>query len=241
MVDPAEDYRQSHLAKGEDYDSDLAMGNFDTYMTVCEHAILKEELPKLFGGKASCYLDFACGTGRQTQVIEKFADSSWGVDVSESMMEQAKLKCESTIFLHADITKDSIDIPPLDLITAFRFFGNAQDELRHAVLAGLRKLIKPGGYLVINNHRNPCSLHGLMMRVKGDHPGTDLSYWKLKRLYAAYGFELRKVVGIGIWVAMHRLRFNTMERTVLMNLEPLSRLPYVGRFCPDSIVIAQAV
>ena len=39
-----------------------------------------------------------------------------------------------------------------DLVTSFRFFGNAQDELRSSALAAINRHLRPQGYLIINNH-----------------------------------------------------------------------------------------
>ncbi|MEM7404719.1 MAG: methyltransferase domain-containing protein [Pseudomonadota bacterium] len=235
-----DDYRESHLAKGEDYDADLSRGNMDTYMTSCELQILKSLVPRLFPNKIPRYLDFACGTGRITQVVSAMADYSIGLDVSENMISQARGKCPKAEFVIGDITQDDIELEPVDAITAFRFFGNAQDELRTKVLAGLSRIIKPGGYLIVNNHRNPNSLHERLARLKGDTTDTDLSHTKLRELFADQGFEVERTIGIGLWVMMHRLRVDTMQRSFLRKLEPFSRLPFVATLCPDAIVIARA-
>ncbi|MEM7504679.1 MAG: class I SAM-dependent methyltransferase [Pseudomonadota bacterium] len=235
------DYRESHLSKGEDYDADLSRGNMDTYMTTCELRILKSVVPQLFPHKIPRYLDFACGTGRITEVVGAMAELSVGLDVSENMIGQARLKCPQTKFIIGDITQQDIDLEPVDAITAFRFFGNAQDELRIKVLAGLRRVVKPGGYLIVNNHRNPNSLHERLSRLKGETTQTDLSHTKLKELFGDQGFNVERTIGVGLWVMMHRLRVDTMQRVFLQKLEPLSRLPFVSTLCPDAVVIARAV
>lgn len=210
-------------------------------MTDREIRILQEVVPTLFPNGIDRYLDFACGTGRITQVVSQMAHQCIGLDVSENMVEEARAKCPSADFIIGDITKDAIAIEPVDAVTAFRFFGNAQDELRASVLKGLRRIIKPGGVLIVNNHRNPGSLHARLMRLKGERPETDLSHDKLARLFVENDFQVERTIGIGLWVVMHRLRVDTMKRTLLQNLEPLSRLPLASTLCPDAVIIARAV
>ncbi len=234
------DYRYSHLAKGKDYDKALSAGDFNTYMAEREDEILKHILPQLYPNSIPRHLDFASGTGRIVSLVEKMSTTSIGLDVSESMMEQAKQKCKSTQFITGDITEDNLDIEPVDLVTAFRFFGNAQDELRHNVLSELRKLIVSGGYLIINNHRNPYSLHELLLRLKGDFPETDLSYWKLKSMLTEHGFKLVRTIGIGLWVYKYSLKqVDKVNVSKLRVLEPVSRFSLFGPFCPDAILIAK--
>ncbi|NKC10833.1 MAG: methyltransferase domain-containing protein [Gammaproteobacteria bacterium] len=100
-----EDYRGSYLHKGADYGSDLSAGDINTYMTHCENRLLRKLVPRLFPERVPRYLDFACGTGRVTQVTEPMAMQSLGVDVSPNMLEQARQRCPSTQFFQIDITQ----------------------------------------------------------------------------------------------------------------------------------------
>src|SRR3954454_9558254 len=104
------DYRHSHLAKGEDYDRDLSRGDFDTYMTAREREILARIVPRLFPGGVPRYLDFACGTGRITQMMEALSAESFAVNISEAMMDQARRKCARTTFLLRDVTREEAGI-----------------------------------------------------------------------------------------------------------------------------------
>ena len=119
------DYRESHKQRGSSYDKYLADEPFSAYMTEIEHNLLRRIIPSLFSNTLPTYLDFACGTARITSVVSPLTKLSFGVDISESMLEKAKDKCQNTNFIHKDITKDSLDIEQVDLITSFRFFGNA--------------------------------------------------------------------------------------------------------------------
>jgi SAM-dependent methyltransferase len=236
------DYRSSHLSKGADYDRDLQVGDFNTYMAEAERRILDRIVPSLFPDGVPRYLDFACGTGRITSQIEQFADESYGIDVSDSMMKQARSRCAKTTFITQDITQSAVEIPEVDLVTAFRFFGNAEDELRSDVLSGLAGLIKRDGYLVLNNHRNPKSLHGRLRHFKGDQIDIDLSPTKLEHLLNQHGFKIRSSHGIGVWLVMHRLyKPRILASPLATALELLSRIPGAAPLCPDAVIVAQRV
>lgn len=234
------DYRESHKQRGSSYDRYLADEPFSAYMTDIEHNLLRRIIPSLFPNTLPTYLDFACGTARITSVVSPLTKLSFGVDISESMLEKAKVKCPSTTFIHKDITKESLDIEPVDLITSFRFFGNAQDSLRSEVLAKLNILLKKDGYLVINNHRNPWSLKYMLGRLTGGESELDLSPRKLQSLLNKNGFRIKKTYGIGAWVFRNSLIKPRLFNSKLAgNLELFSKLPGVHLISPDAIIIAQ--
>ncbi len=236
------DYRTSHLQKGKDYDAALSKGNFDTYMTQREQKILSSVMTGVFPEKIPRYLDFACGTGRITSLVENFAVVSYGVDLSEQMMEQARQKCKRTDFILKDITKNNLEIEPVNLITAFRFFGNAQDELRRVVFQSLSKLLVNGGFLILNNHRNPYSLLKMLEKLTGGKDPVDLSYYKLKKYLADAGFKIARVYGIGFWMIHHRLNTSRLINSQLVKIiEPISLIPGLSPFCPDSVIVAQKI
>ena len=238
----ATDYRASHLGKGEDYDRDLSRGDFDEYMTQQESRILREIVSKNYPDRIGRYLDFACGTGRVTSQLEKHADKSFGVDVSDSMVSQARTKCEATKFYVQDITAAALGIEQVDLISAFRFFGNAQDDLRVAVLKSLRQLLKDDGVLVFNNHRNPSSIRGVLQRTTGryeDH-AADLSWNKLTCLLDKTGFAVDRCYGIAWWLVMHKLnKPSVFQSSPARWLEPLSRSDMIASRCPAFVCLAR--
>src|SRR5688500_16110062 len=183
-----DDYRSSHQHKGDVYDGVISSSPFERYMDDWEKRHLLRIIPQLFPtGKPRC-LDFACGTGRVTSRVEPMASESYGVDVSESMLNSARAKCRSTTFVCADLTKEDVDLGTFDVVTAFRFFGNAQDELRASALHAIHRRLRPGGYLVMNNHRNPNSFLAVWRRLAVGKAEMDLSLHKLKSLLRAHGF-----------------------------------------------------
>jgi len=238
----AQDYRSSHQQSGAHYDSTLFTTPFDAYMDRWEAQHLAALLPRLYPARIPRYLDFACGTGRITQRVAPLAVESVGVDVSESMLEGARAKCPGTRFLCVDLTRRDTGLGLFDLVTSFRFFGNAQDELRTAALGAIARHVRPGGHLVINNHRNPGALMDVARRMSGGAPELDLSHAKLRTLLRKHGFDIVEAKAIGFW--LFRARLLTAQMLESPRAARFERLfggaAFVPR-APDALLVARKV
>jgi SAM-dependent methyltransferase len=233
------DYRASHLIKGASYDKTLEEHPFDAYMSRREDEVLASLVPRLFPRGVPRYLDFACGTGRALSRVAQYAQESVGVDVSPTMLDQARQKCPGAKLVQLDLTVTDKDFGEFDLITTFRFIGNAQDTLRNSALAALTRRLKPGGYLVLDSHRNPRSLRNLL------HPGTaegqDLHLAKLRGLLTRHGVAVQQTIGIGWWIAFdsqNSQKVLTSRLARVLDAVQVGRTPLV-RFCPDVVVVAR--
>jgi len=237
------DYRNSHLSKGASYDETIFASPFDAYMDKWEGHHLGNILQELFPINIPRYLDFACGTGRITQRIAPIASESYGVDISESMLGKARGKCPDTTFVCADLTQNDVDIGEFDLVTSFRFFGNAQDDLREAALAAINRHLRPGGYLIINSHRNPNTLAGFVHKFtgKGDEELT-LSYAKLKGLLDRHGFEIVARQPIGFWIFRDKLANPAMlDSGLATKLEHIFRFSWLAPWAPDCLLVIRKI
>jgi ubiquinone/menaquinone biosynthesis C-methylase UbiE len=236
----SQDYRAVHLAKGAKYDSTLAASPFDHYMAVWERHHLPTIVRRLFPDGPRRYLDFACGTGRVTEQVAAMATESVGVDISPTMIEEARRKCPRTRFELVDLTAQDPDLGTFDLITSFRFFGNAQDGLRDAVLAALTRRLDRDGHLVINSHRNPRALFARLQRLTGGGAsGMDLHLPKLRALLQRHGLRVTAMQPIGAWMYRDRLMVRTLpdsERAV--RNEARFGAPWLAAIAPDVIVVA---
>lgn len=234
------DYRASHATKGRDYDADLEREPFERYMKQRERGLLEAIVSEQFPNGVPRYLDFACGTGRITSLVEPRAHQAYGIDVSASMLAVAREKCQRTTFIECDVTRDSPSIEPVDLMTAFRFFGNAQQGLRQDVLRGLSRLLKPGGLFVLNNHRNPAAPLVRIARWRGERDPADLHPDVLEALLNDVGIRIEQVYGVGVWFLHHRLARNgIVDSPVTRAIDRLANLPGVHRVCPDYVLVCR--
>jgi ubiquinone/menaquinone biosynthesis C-methylase UbiE len=234
------DYRESHLSKGDSYDVRIATEPFDAYMARREARYLTEIVPRLVNQGARRYLDFACGTGRITATVGPLVEETIGVDVSESMLAQARRKCPFARFVCADITSEPLDLGTFDLATSFRFFGNAEPELRTAALRAIAALVKPRGHLIVNNHRNPRALASLLHRMTGGREELDLTHPKLVRLLRDHGFRVVETYPIAVWAFRSKLQSTrVLESRLAEKAERAFGHRGWASFAPDCIVVAQ--
>ena len=164
------DYRQSHKApeKGKRYHELFQNKNFTRIVWEWEQDQLDSIFTERFDQQDKIkYLDFACGTGRIIRFFENKGNinSAVGVDVSISMIEEAKKHTKSKIIV-ADITREKI-FPDnnFDFITAFRFFLNAQESLKQEAMSALAQLLCENGILVFNIHMQEGSLYDIVAKV----------------------------------------------------------------------------
>ena len=105
-----------------------------------------------------------------------------------------------------ELTRTDIDLGQFDLVTSFRFFGNAQHDLRLAVMKTLHRVLRSGGHLIINSHRNPHSLAtSSHAATGGSFGGMDLHYFKLKSLLRGCGFAVVQLYPIGAWMCRYSI------------------------------------
>lgn len=96
-------------------------------------------------------VDFGCGTGRSTRFLRSLAFEVIGVDISEIMLDQARGRDPHGDYrLVADGNLAGFGTGTVDLIlAAFTFDNVPTDRQKTAALRELRRLLAPGGRLVI--------------------------------------------------------------------------------------------
>lgn len=162
------DYRLSHLApdKGESYHRAFALNPYRKMMWGFERTALDKIRRRFLAGRPLRHLDFACGTGRVLAHVAPDALVSVGVDVSPGMLAVAKKVAPASELIEADLTVgDVLGGREFDLITAFRFFPNAQPDLRARAIGVLSRHLDPDGVFVFNNHMNRASLRYRLARL----------------------------------------------------------------------------
>ena len=159
------------------------------------------------------HLDFACGTGRLLELLSPITSSSTGVDVSASMLQVARDTLTGVELIEADITRtDCLGSRRFDLITAYRFFPNAEPSLRREALSVLVRHLEPEGILIFNNHLNRGSLVRRIAVASGRTGST-------QQEEAKYGMSSREA---------HELV--TAAGLTVEQEHPLAILPFTDRF-----------
>ena len=201
------DYRDSHTrkGKGKEYHDSFSFYPYRKNMWEWE----KQQLDKILDKKLkldSNILDFACGTGRILKYLAGKSQNVTGVDLSDSMLEITKKNLPQIEVIKADLTRDNVlknQNRQFDVITAFRFFLNAQNSLRIEVLNELHPLLKEDGILIFNNHGNSGNLGvflGQFVQLKNPFVKPErrvnnynvLSESKMKKVLKNTGFEIIK-------------------------------------------------
>ncbi len=196
------DYRSSHQApgKGESYDASFKKCPYRAFIWKCEQNILDRIIKQLCYNQEINYLDFACGTGRILAYLEDRTSTATGIDVSTSMLDVAKHNVKRAKLIQADITRGcTLSNCKYNLITAFRFFTNAEDSLRKEAITILSNLLSQDGYLIFNIHNNPLSLLNRLSRFlrRGGHE-RGMTFHEAQSLTKEAGLKIVKVYHIGL-------------------------------------------
>jgi SAM-dependent methyltransferase len=194
-------YRESHLGpeKARSYDEDLWDSTTAKGLDwLVEQQLLAKIIATQIPPEARSAADFACGTGRVLEFIGRRFPHPVGIDISPDMLALARNRCPEASFVTGDVTSAPDLAPgPFDLITAFRFFLNAEPKLRDEVMAWMRDALDPGGLAIVNFHLNPLSLRGIYLRLRMRRPSRPsmMTVGQARRLFRAHGFSVRQMAG----------------------------------------------
>jgi len=236
-------YRHSHAAPGygQRYDANYASGYYAAIYRDVETPLLEALFTDLAKTRKSL-LDFACGTARITKIAAGHFDHVVGVDVSEAMLENARPLVPSATFICQDITEQPM-VEKFDVVTAFRFFLNAEDELRREVLLAIGDQLNENGRLICNVHMNKYSILGVTYRLleavtrKPKH--KTLSYDEFRKLLGQTGFEVEFVTWYGVMPRPGRL-FSRFLNTTIGPIEKFfNKVGLNGRFAHTFLVVAR--
>ena len=194
------DYRLSHRTadKANRYDLSFGRDPWRAYLWKREQCVLEKVLHEHFSEMPAAHLDFACGTGRILGFLRGRVGGSVGLDISAEMLKVAAARMPGMRLVQADITQcDVLGQEGFDLITAFRFLANAQEDLRMEALRELAAHLLPHGRLVFNNHKNHSSLLYRVGRLMGKHTRT-LDHRHVGQLVRQTGLEILEAYPLGV-------------------------------------------
>jgi SAM-dependent methyltransferase len=196
--EPPPHYSDDHLDKGRNYQDRLEASPGAALMWRLE----QRAIPAMLSGVApATALDFATGTGRIARLLKAtFPDCRVvGADISRKMLSAAEAEKGGVEYVHFDVREPTEALQPnsFDLVTAFRFFSNADLALRSQAADQLSKLVTPGGLLLTNNHRNFWSPTYVVQRLLGNEPVGMLNS-ELVDLFTSRGFAVEAHISLGV-------------------------------------------
>ncbi|MEY2548642.1 MAG: hypothetical protein QOD64_1224 [Verrucomicrobiota bacterium] len=206
----APEYSQTFLEPrvAHAYEQFYEAGTADEAIWKFERKFLSEFYDRNAPGWPRCsYLDYACGTGRVIAFLEGRPVRSVGIDVSPEMLKIARTKVRRSELFCCDLTSDATVGDKYDLITAFRFFLNAEPNMRLGVLKALAvRLRNENSRLVFNNHGNPWSIkaiawpiHRVRQWLRGrETAGNYLTHSEVESLVAAANLRIVERTGCGL-------------------------------------------
>jgi SAM-dependent methyltransferase len=238
-------YRASHTAPGhgKSYDAYYTDNPQVRLLWSLEQVLLKEILDRYFRDRQIHLLDFACGTGRITQFLEPYVTTSVGVDISAAMLEVARNKLTKTHLIHADLTTNNVlQGRRFNLITAFRFFLNAEPDLRKQVIRILPGLLSEDGYLLWNNHRQRAAPTILINYISNRSlanplPHNVMSIHEMKNLAGEADLQIVEMRHVGVLLPrLVRVLPHSWSRTIET---ATMRLHWLRYFSEDVIAVCR--
>ena len=227
-------YRDSHLHKGADYDSIFRDQRDLAILWEVEQRVLRQATALVTSrlGHKPHQLDFASGSGRVLASCIPYVESSTAVDVSESMLAVARGKVPTAEFINADLTRDDVlGARKFGLITAFRFFPNAEQDLRAEVVRILRLHMEQQGLLIANNHLHQESMFERLRALLGRQSGNLVRSDEFERIFTDSGFMLVQAWGVGYLPLGHRsARPKRLVASLEWNLTRLGCLRSLARY-----------
>jgi SAM-dependent methyltransferase len=213
-------------------------GSFDSWMWQMQSDYVAAVLDRRFPHGIDDYLDFACGSGRVLAMIAPRAAHAVGVDVSEKMLAVARERAPAATLEQRDITRESEAAERFAVVTAFRFFLNAEPGLRRDALRALHARLEDGGLLIVNLHGNPWSLRSVGATVRRLALREPINYLSLREFAALLhqtGFEIQEWRGFGLLPAR---AFKAFGPRLPEAAEALTRrFPVLQRVCIELVLV----
>lgn len=249
---PRLDYRECHLQdeSARAYRDVYAAGYYAAQWRQLEAPWLSRVFAELKERGSRTMLDLACGQGRIPLLGAKYFERAHGIDISPAMLARAKQSfCDDRSLAAADVSFEVGDVrtfiadDPFDVVTAFRFFLNAEDDLRRDGLRCARRNVAPGGTFIANVHvasTSPLALfYGVSntaRRVIGKSSSSlrnAISVSQLRKMFATEGFRINRIHRYSLLPRVGALTDSFAER-YLANIDRL------GKLIPGLSLLSQA-
>jgi SAM-dependent methyltransferase len=229
-------YRNNHLTRAqvESYGNTYSKGYFYNQWEYIEKPYLQGKFKSLLEDGAKDYLDLACGRGRILSLGGKYFDNTVGVDISGEMLKYARDACADAKLYQYNIG-DIQEIGQFDVITLFRFFLNAEHEVKIQTLEKIKELLKPTGCFIANIHVNKRSPRGYAYRVR-NHLGS-------KNLANTEGYDEIAELLDSIGIAVKEVFWHSYLPRIGLLTDPISKymLTTLENYCRTSKLIPKSI
>jgi len=136
-------------------------------------------------------LDIACGNGTLLKMFSgRYTINGYGVDISDKMIENARIKCPDMIFEVASCEHTSFEEQMFDVVTvcaAYHHFPNVKAFAKEA-----SRIVKPKGLLYIADVYLPFIVRSIFNPFISLSKAGDVKLYSPKEIcenFEAYGFE----------------------------------------------------
>jgi SAM-dependent methyltransferase len=186
-------------------------------------------------------MDFGCGVGRLLVALAERAGTVVGVDVSPSMLEEARRNCRARGQENVELVGGLDALAPgFDLITSHIVFQHIPTAAGYALLSRLAGLLAPGGVAVVQFSLRPASrlapafygvmrsvpparrLWNLARRRRADFPFMEMNSYRLERLLAV--LHANGIADVSVRFAPAR-RWAEHDQATLTFARPPARTP----------------
>jgi len=106
------------------------------------------------GRQSARILDCGCGTGANVALLGRFG-RAWGFDLSETGVRLG-YQAGRTQLVRASVTAAPFPTAAFDLVTSFDVLYSLPGPDEHAAVAEMYRLIRPGGYALVNVAASNC-------------------------------------------------------------------------------------
>jgi SAM-dependent methyltransferase len=235
-------YKFSHknASVAKTYTGTYQSGYYYNLWKEIEIPLLHQIYASLKDDGATQHLDFASGTGRISSIAEDYFTNT-AIDVSEEMLAYARKNLSQSEIVCADI-QEIAHQRKFDAVSAFRFFLNAEHELKNHVLSNIHTLLNENGTLVFNIHVRDTSPLGYFYRAKSllgfRSAGNVSSLEQNKRLLESNNFIVKRVINYGYIPRFGRLS-NVVPSVAIRWIEPfLGNFNFMDKFSQCFVIIA---
>lgn len=202
-------YSKSHINKsGENYHDKFFNFQGRKIIWELEKKIILNFIKKLNKDNCLSHLDFASGSGRIAILLKNIFQDQYLVDISKSMLDRSRVDLPNAKIINQDFRNENLlQDKKFDLITAFRFFPNAEPALRNEAFKYLSDHLKSNGHILINNHRNFWSIPLFFKRLTFRSDGFGMTHKEIKHLVEFYNLKILDYFSIGVLTSKEKSKY----------------------------------